>query len=160
MSVTSGIIISTILILTLAASVGTILPLISQQSSELVVDDETYTAQKTAISNAGKLPIHQTHQVVTVLPPRTDGKIWVGTVTWASSKPIEVEMWHFYNSSITGVDAAHGKPVLTPYGNNKTIAFTSHSHYSFGHCNSLCGKITSCIIIRTFIANGISCSTI
>lgn len=75
MNVTSGIIISTILILTLAASVGTILPLISQQSSELVVDDETYTAQKTAISNAGKLPIHQTHQVVTVLPPRTDGKV-------------------------------------------------------------------------------------
>lgn len=124
MNVTSGIIISTILVLTLAASVGTILPLISQQSSELVVEDETYTAQKTAISNAGKLPIHQTHQVVTVLPPRTDGKVWVGTVTWASSKPIEVEMWHFYNSSITGVDAAHGKPVLTPYGNNKTIAFT------------------------------------
>jgi len=41
---------------------------------------------------AGKLPIRQTHQVATVLPPRTDGKVWVGTVTWASSKQIEVEM--------------------------------------------------------------------
>ena len=88
------------------------LPLISQKSSELMVDDETYTAQKTAVSNAGKLPIHQSHQVVTVLPPRTDEKVWVGTVTWASSKPIEVEMWHFYNSSITGVDADTWKACL------------------------------------------------
>ena len=59
-----------------------------------------FTAQKTAISKPGKLPIHQSHQVVTVLPPRNDGKVWVGTITWASSKPIEVEMWHYYNSSV------------------------------------------------------------
>ena len=82
----------------------------------------TFISQKTATSKAGTLPIHQTHQVVTVLPPRTDGKVWIGTITWASSKPIEVEMWHFYNSSLVAV-AAHGMPVLTPYG-NKSIAFT------------------------------------
>ena len=84
---------------------------------------ESYTAQKTATSNAGKLPIHQTHQVVTVLPPRTDGKVWVGTVTWASSKPIEGQMWHFYNSSV-GADSAHGTPVSTLFGKDNTIAFT------------------------------------
>jgi hypothetical protein len=86
-------------------------------------NNNVVTAQKTAISKPGKLPIHQSHQVVTVLPSRNDGKVWVGTITWASSKPIEVEMWHFYNSSVIA-DAAHGKPVLTPFGNNKTIAFT------------------------------------
>jgi hypothetical protein len=42
--------------------------------------------------------------------------------TWASSKPIEIETWHFYNSSLVA-DAAHGMPVLIPYS-NKSIAFT------------------------------------
>jgi hypothetical protein len=85
--------------------------------------NDTYTAQKTAMSNAGKLPIHQSHQVVTVLPPRTDGNVWTGTISWASSKPIELEMWHFYNSTIKP-DSEHGSPVITPYQGNKTIAFT------------------------------------
>jgi hypothetical protein len=85
--------------------------------------EETFTAQKTAVSNAGKLAIHQSHQVATVLPPRVDDKVWVGTITWAASKPIEVEMWHFYNSTIKA-DTSHGTPVLTPYSNGKTIAFT------------------------------------
>jgi hypothetical protein len=93
------------------------------QTSEGNGNNNSFTAQKTAISKPGKLPIHQSHQVVTVLPPRNDGKVWVGTITWASSKPIEVEMWHYYNSSVIA-DAAHGKPVLTPFGNNRTIAFT------------------------------------
>jgi len=119
-----GVIMTAILVLTVLATATTI-SLLSQESSALsAVDEETFTAQKTAISNAGKLPIHQTHQVVTVLPPRMDDKVWVGTVTWASSKPIEIEMWHYYNSSIIGVDAAHGNPVLTPFGKDKTIAFT------------------------------------
>jgi len=85
--------------------------------------NDTYTAQKTAMSNAGKLPIHQSHQVVTVLPPRTDDNVWTGTISWASSKPIELEMWHYYNSTIKP-DSEHGSPVITPYQGNKTIAFT------------------------------------
>jgi hypothetical protein len=71
--------------------------------------EETFTAQKTAISNPGKLAIHQSHQVVTVSPPRVDDKVWVGTITWGASKPIEVEMWHFYNSTIKA-DTSHGTP--------------------------------------------------
>jgi hypothetical protein len=84
--------------------------------------DDSYTAQNTALSKAGTLPIHQTHQTVKVLPARDDGKVWVGTITWASSKPVELEIWHSYNSSI-GADSAHGQPVTAPYGNG-TIAFT------------------------------------
>ena len=83
---------------------------------------DSFTAQKTAVSKAGTLPIHQTHQTVKVLPARDDGKIWVGTISWGSSKPVELELWHSYNSSI-GADAEHGQPVTTPYGNG-TIAFT------------------------------------
>lgn len=84
--------------------------------------DDSFTAQKTAVSNAGTLPIHETHQIVKVLPAREDNKVWVGTVSWASSKPVELELWHSYNSSIA-VDAEHGQPVTAPIG-DETIAFT------------------------------------
>src|SRR5215210_5173081 len=83
---------------------------------------DSFTAQKTALSKAGTLPIHQTHQTVKVLPARDDGKVWVGTISWASSKPVELELWHSYNSSI-GADTEHGQPVTAPFGNG-TIAFT------------------------------------
>jgi hypothetical protein len=95
-----GVTMTATLVLVVLATTTAISSL-SQETNTLSADEETFTAQKTAISNAGKLPIHQTHQVVTVLPPRMDDKVWVGTVTWASSKPIEIEMWHYYNSSIT-----------------------------------------------------------
>lgn len=68
------------------------------------------------------MPIHEAHQIVKVLPARDDNKVWVGTISWASSKPVELELWHSYNSSIA-VDAEHGQPVTTPVGNG-TIAFT------------------------------------
>jgi hypothetical protein len=84
--------------------------------------EDSFTAQKTAVSNAGTLPIHETHQIVKVLPARDDNKIWVGTVSWASSKPVELELWHSYNSSIAA-GAEHGQPVTAPVG-NETIAFT------------------------------------
>jgi hypothetical protein len=84
--------------------------------------EDSFTAQKTAVSKPGTLPIHQSHQTVKVLPARDDGKVWVGTISWASSKPIELELWHSYNSSI-GADTEHGQPVTAPYGNG-TIAFT------------------------------------
>jgi hypothetical protein len=85
-------------------------------------EDDTFTAQTTAVSKAGTLPIHQSHQTVKVLPARDDGKVWVGTISWASSKPVELELWHSYNSSI-GADTEHGQPVTAPYDNG-TIAFT------------------------------------
>jgi hypothetical protein len=50
------------------------------------------------------------------LPPRTDGKVWVGTVTWTASKPVEVVVLEGYNPSVTA-DAAHGQPLTAPFGN-------------------------------------------
>ena len=51
-----------------------------------------FTAQKTAISTVDTLPGHEMHQAVVVLPQRTDGKIWVGTLSWSASKPVEVRL--------------------------------------------------------------------
>jgi hypothetical protein len=73
-----------------------------------------FTAQKTAISTVDTLLYHQTHQVVVVLPQRTDGKIWVGTLSWSASKPVEVRLLQNYDANIKP-DEAHGKPVTAPF---------------------------------------------
>ena len=73
------------------------------------------TIQKTGVSNTDPLPGHSAHQLVMALPPRSDGKVWVGTVTWTASKPVEVVVLHMYNSSVTA-DSAHGQPLTAPFG--------------------------------------------
>src|SRR5919202_3639608 len=77
---------------------------------------DTVTIQKTGVSSPDPLPGHSSHQLVMALPPRDDGKVWVGTVTWTASKPVEVVVLHGYNSSVTA-DAAHGQPLTAPFGN-------------------------------------------
>src|ERR687898_474262 len=57
-----------------------------------------FTAQKTATSTVDTLPGHQMHQAVVVLPQRTDGKIWVGTLSWSASKPVEVRLLQNYGA--------------------------------------------------------------
>ena len=88
-----------------------------QQSTPATPTSDTVTIQKTGVSSPDPLPGHSAHQLVMALPPRSDGKVWVGTVTWTASKPVEVVVLHNYNSSITGADAAHGQPLTAPFGN-------------------------------------------
>jgi hypothetical protein len=79
----------------------------------------TFTAQKTAISTIDSLPGHQMHQAVIVLPQRTDGMVWVGTLSWSSSKPVEVRLLQNYDESVTP-DEAHGKPVTAPFAQGES----------------------------------------
>ena len=78
----------------------------------------TVTLQGTAISTVDTLPGHEHHQAVAVLPARTDGKIWVGTISWTASKPVEVRLLYHYNSTVTP-DAIHGKPATAPFGSGE-----------------------------------------
>jgi hypothetical protein len=78
-----------------------------------------FTAQKTAVSTVDQLPGHQMHQAVIVVPQRTDGKVWVGTISWTASKPVEVRLLHDYDTSVTP-DAAHGKPVTAPFADGES----------------------------------------
>jgi hypothetical protein len=78
-----------------------------------------FTAQKTAVSTVDSLPGHEMHQAVIVLPQRTDGKIWVGTLSWSSSKPVEVRLLQNYDESVTP-DEAHGKPVTAPFAGGES----------------------------------------
>jgi hypothetical protein len=50
------------------------------------------------------------------LPPRNDGKVWIGVVTWNSSKPVEVLVFQGYNSSVTP-DSADGQPLTASFCN-------------------------------------------
>jgi hypothetical protein len=86
---------------------------IPQQSS--TDEQDTITIQKTGVSSTDPLPGHSAHQLVMALPPRDDGKVWMGTVTWTASKPVEVVVLQGYNSSVTA-DAAHGQPLTAPFG--------------------------------------------
>jgi hypothetical protein len=78
-----------------------------------------FTAQKTAISTVDTLPGHEMHQAVVVLPQRTDGKIWVGTLSWSASKPVEVRLLQNYDANIKP-DQAHGKPVTAPFAQGES----------------------------------------
>lgn len=92
---------------------------VQNQNETTSMTDTTFTAQKTATSIVDSLPGHQLHQAVVVLPQRTDGMIWVGTLSWSSSKPVEVRLLQDYDQSVT-VDEAHGKPVTAPFAEGES----------------------------------------
>lgn len=95
----------------------------AQQSTPTTAStSDTVTLQRTGVSDTDPLPGHSGHQLVMALAPRSDGKVWVGTVTWTASKPVEVVVLHGYNSSVTA-DAAHGQPLTAPFGKG-TVAIS------------------------------------
>jgi hypothetical protein len=69
------------------------------------------TVQNTTTSVQDPFPGYQAHQVATILPFRSDGKLWVGTVTWTASKPVEFVVLHGY-TNVNTADAAHGVPFI------------------------------------------------
>jgi hypothetical protein len=89
------------------------------QTETTSMTGKTFTAQKTVISTVDSLPGHSGHQAVIALPARTDGMVWVGTISWSASKPVEVRLLQNYDSSIKP-DAVHGKPVTAPFGKGES----------------------------------------
>jgi hypothetical protein len=84
---------------------------------------DTVTIQKTAESTTDPFPGHSAHQIVMALPPRDDGKVWVGTVTWTASKQVEVFILHGYNSTLKP-DSSHGIVLTAPMGQGKEAAIS------------------------------------
>lgn len=67
------------------------------------------TIRKTATSVPGvPSPGHEDHQIVMALPSIDSGKVWVGKVSWISSKPIEVGFLIGHNKSAE--DKEHSNP--------------------------------------------------
>jgi len=90
------------------------------QTSEISTMTATnFTAQKTAVSTVDTLPGHEGHQAVIVLPQRTDGKIWLGTLSWSASKPVEVRLLQNYDANVKP-DAVHGKVLTAPFAQGES----------------------------------------
>lgn len=77
-------------------------------------NETSVTFTSTAESTHDALPGHFMHQAVIVLPARHDGDLWVGTISWVSSKPVELRLLYDYNFNLHP-DAAHGTPPNTQF---------------------------------------------
>ena len=85
----------------------------AQEEEEELPND--VVLQETKISTPG---MNEGHQIVLALPPRSDGLVWMGDVTWVASKPVEVAILHGYNSSVVSnqTSAQFGEPVKQTFG--------------------------------------------
>lgn len=63
------------------------------------------------------------HEVVFALPLRDNGKVYLGTVTFTASKPIEVEVLHNYVLQ-QKPNSTHGEPYHAVLPGNNSIAIT------------------------------------
>ena len=107
---------------TLAASAVTIV--INQQEAEAAISRKL-RVQTTAESIACVFGGHTDKHVMAV-PPRKDGKMWSGTITWSSSIPVEVAILHGYEPGFaTGLES--GEPEVVTIGTGK-VALTMINH--------------------------------
>jgi hypothetical protein len=91
-----------------------------QQGDSLVIQNTTTSIQD-------PLPGHSSHQAALAAPPRQDGKIWSGVVTFTASKPVEVVVFHPYNKPQTAAtNQSFGEPLSAPnpFAPGQNIAIT------------------------------------
>lgn len=75
---------------------------------------QMFAIQKTDKSMQDPLPGHEEHQIVIALPPRDDGKMYSGQVTYSASKPVEMVVLNPFNT--TAADETTGQPLNAPFG--------------------------------------------
>ena len=83
---------------------------------------KSFAQQGTVTSTQDPLPGHEAHQLALILPPRDDGAIYQGTLTYTASKPAEVLiLQNFANQS--DVDPTYGGIATAPLGEG-TVAIS------------------------------------
>lgn len=96
----------------------------SAMAQTLATGGDSVTLRKTTTSVLGvPSPGHEDHQIVMALPPKGDDKIWVGTVSWVSSEPIEVGFLIGHNQSAE--DEEHSKAETLKVSNTSDTIFAS-----------------------------------
>jgi hypothetical protein len=79
-----------------------------QQGDSLVVQNTTTSIQD-------PVPGHSAHQLALVAPPREDGKIWSGVVTFTASKAVDIVVLHPYDRpEIVATNQSFGEPLNAP----------------------------------------------
>jgi hypothetical protein len=86
---------------------------------------DSLVVQNTSASKQDPVPGHAAHQLVLVAPPRQDGKVWDGVVTFTASKPVDVVVLHPYNKPQTA-NQTTGEPLNAPnpFALGQNIAIT------------------------------------
>ena len=86
---------------------------------------DSLVVQNTSASKQDPVPGHAAHQLVLVAPPRQDGKVWDGVVTFTASKPVDVVVLHPYNKPQTA-NQTTGEPLNAPnpFAPGQNIAIT------------------------------------
>jgi hypothetical protein len=107
-------IIGTLFLTTLLTGL-TISSISSMSSISAFAEPKMFAIQKTDKSIQDPLPGHEAHQIVIALPPRDDGKMYSGQVTYSASKAVEVVVLNPFNATAT--DEQHGQPLNAPFGN-------------------------------------------
>jgi hypothetical protein len=83
---------------------------------------ESFAQQGTVTSTQDPLPGHEAHQLALILPPRDDGAIYQGTLTYTASKPVEVVILQNFANE-TSVDPTYGAIATAPLGEG-TVAIS------------------------------------
>jgi hypothetical protein len=94
---------------------GLVISSTSNMSISAFAEPKMFAIQKTDKSVQDPLPGHETHQIAIALPPRSDGKMYSGQVTYSASKPVEIIVLNPFNATAT--DEQHGQPLNAPFGN-------------------------------------------
>ena len=58
---------------------------------------KSFVWQGTVSSVQDPLKGHEKHQAAIILPPRKDGAVWTGVLTYTASRPVEVVVLHLYD---------------------------------------------------------------
>jgi hypothetical protein len=82
--------------------------------------------QGTVASGQDPLPGHESHEIAFVLPPRNDGAVYSGVLTYTASKPVEVVVLHKYDpQNSTDVPEAYGTELTSTLpGDGGNVAIT------------------------------------
>ena len=83
---------------------------------------ESFAQQGTLTSMQNPLPGHEAHQLALILPPREDGAIYQGTLTYTASKPTEIVILQNFANQ-TAVDPFYGGVATAPLGEG-TVAIS------------------------------------
>jgi hypothetical protein len=85
-----------------------------------------FVRQGTVASGQDPLPGHESHELAFVLPPRSDGGVYSGILTYTASKPVEVVVLHNYDpQNSTAIPEEYGTELTSPLpGGGGNIAIT------------------------------------
>src|SRR5215204_3429788 len=88
--------------------------------------NQNFVRQGTVASGQDPLPGHEGHELAFVLPPRGDGGVYSGVLTYTASKPVEVVVLHNYDpQNSTAIPEEYGTELTSPLpGGGGNIAIT------------------------------------